>query len=126
MTLRATFVVLCHGQPAGRLENIAAVRVVALNATHAAFNDGMMLRQIEFGVDIEMTLKTRRRIVVRIDDEIRAAAGFNVFAAGGRGWIRNRFGRPSPHFKMNARVRAGGKFSRTMGAWQSAQTLLPT
>lgn len=111
MTLRAAFVLPRHGQSARRFENVAAVRIVALPAIHAAFNDRMMLRQIEFSVNVQMTLKTGRRIVARVDDEICAAAGFNVFAARSVTGFATGLAGHRRLFKMNPRVRAGGKFS---------------
>lgn len=44
MTLGATFVQARHRQTAGGLHNVMAMRIVALHAIHAAFNDRMMLR----------------------------------------------------------------------------------
>ena len=111
MTLRATFILSRHRQSARRFENVAAVRVVAIHATHAAFDDRMMLWQTEFGVDIEMALETGCRIAARINDELRAAAGFNVLAAGTVAGFAAGFADHRRIFKMNARVRAGGKFS---------------
>lgn len=80
MTLRATFVQLRHRESARAFENIAAVRVVALNAIHRAFDHGMMPRQREIGVNPDVTLKARRRIFSGIDDEF-GVAGFGVAAA---------------------------------------------
>lgn len=62
-------------------ENIAAVRIVALNAIHRAFDDGMMLWKREIGVNLHMTLKTGCGIFAGIDDEF-CVAGFDVSAAG--------------------------------------------
>jgi len=111
VTLRTAFILPCHGQPAGRFENITAVRVVALHAAHVAFDDRMMLRQIKFRVNIEMTLETRRRVITRVDDEIGAAAGFDVFAARTVTGFAAGLAGHRRSFKMNPRVRAGGKFS---------------
>lgn len=80
MTLRAAFILPRHRQSSRRSENVAAVRVVALHAVHVAFDDRMVLRQIKLRVHVEMTLKTGRRVIVWIDDELRRAAGFDVFA----------------------------------------------
>jgi hypothetical protein len=82
VTRGASLVEPRHRQPARGFENVAAVRVVALHAVHAAFGDGMMLRQIEFSVRLQMALKTRGRVFARIDDELAAtAAGLDVQAA---------------------------------------------
>ena len=110
MALRTAFVLPCHGQSARRFENIAAVRVMALDTVHMPFDNGMMMRQVEFCVDVEMTLKTGRRVLARVDDKISTATRLNVFAA-----------RPVTGFtaglvnhcrvaRMNPRVRTAGKF----------------
>jgi len=111
MTLRATFILPRHGQSARRLENVAAMRVMALHAAHVAFDDRMMLRQIKLRVDVEMTLKAGSRIFARVDDEISAAAGLDVFAARPVAGFAAGFTDHRRIFKMNPRMRAGGKFS---------------
>lgn len=115
VALRATFVLSRHRQSARRFENVAAVRIVAIHTTHAAFNDRMMLRKTEFGMNIKMTLKTGRRVIARIDDECCAAAGFDVFAAGTVTGFATGFADHRRIFKMNPRVRAGGKFPDDIG-----------
>ena len=47
MTFRARFILPLHGQTAGGFKDICSVRVVALNAIHPAFKNGMMLRQVD-------------------------------------------------------------------------------
>lgn len=47
MTFRALLIHARHGEAAGGLHDFLAVRIVALRAIHAAFDDGMMLGQIE-------------------------------------------------------------------------------
>lgn len=110
MTLRAALVHSRHGESAGRFEDVAAVRIVTLNATHFAFDHGMMLRQAEFRADFQMALETGRGILAGIDDEMRAAAGRDVFAAGPMTGFATVLALHSGIFKMNARVRTGGKF----------------
>ena len=108
MTLRAAFIVPGHGQSARRLENITAMRVVALHAVHVAFDDRMMVRQVEFRVDVEMALEAGRRILARVDDKLRTA-GFDVFAARS---VAGFAAGPAGHRRitgMNPCVRAGGK-----------------
>ena len=59
------------------------MRVVALNAVHFALEYRMMLRQMEFGFRIKMTLETGRRVSAGIyDKNTTATPGLNVFAAG--------------------------------------------
>src|SRR5439155_501087 len=47
MALRAGLVQPRHGQSAVRFHDVAAVRVVTLDAVHPVFNHRMMLRQVE-------------------------------------------------------------------------------
>ena len=69
MALRATLILPGHGEAAGRFKNVAAMRVVAVHAIHVAFNDWMMLGEVEFALDIEMALKTGVGFFAGIDDE---------------------------------------------------------
>jgi hypothetical protein len=83
VTLRAILVQPRHRETSGGLENIAAVRVVALDTIHPAFDDGVMLRQVEFGVGRHMALKTSGWFFAWIDDELATSAPRrDVFAAG--------------------------------------------
>lgn len=81
MTLGAAFIPVGHGQSARRLEDIAAMRIVALDAIHPAFRHRMMVGQLKFALDGKVALQAGRRILAGIDDEFGSAAGFNVFAA---------------------------------------------
>ena len=110
MALRATFVLPGHGQSAGWFEDVAAMRVVAGPTTHAAFNDRVMLGQIEFRLNVEMALKAGGRVVAGIDDEFGAAAGGDVLAAGAVTGFTAGFAGQGRPFKMDPRVRAGGEF----------------
>lgn len=105
MALRAAFVVTRHGESARRFENVAAMRVVALNAIHAAFDYGMALRQIEFSMSLEMTLETRRGIFAGIENK-PPARGLDVFAAGTMARFATRLPRHRRLFKMHPCVRA--------------------
>ena len=111
MALGAAFIMPRHGQPARRFENIAAMGIVALPAIHVAFDDRVMLGQIKFRVDVEMTLKTGRRILARVDDEPDAAAGLDVFAARPVTGFAAGLADHRRIVRMNPRVRAGGKLS---------------
>ena len=82
MALGATFVLTGHGQAAGGLENIAAVRIMALDAIHAAFENRVMAQGLKFGAGLKMALQATDRVFAGVDDEFGAAAGFDVFAAG--------------------------------------------
>lgn len=111
VALRATLILRCHREATGRFENVAAVRIVAIHAIHVAFEDGMMLRQIKFGVDIQMTLKTGLGIFAGVDDEFRRAAGPDVFAAGTVAGFATALAGQGGVFKMQPRVRAHRKFT---------------
>jgi hypothetical protein len=102
-----------HGQPAGRFENIAAMRIVALHTIHARFQHRMMLRQTEFSVGLQMTLETGSGIFAGIDDEFSASApGLDVFAAGPVAGFATGLAGQFSALEMNARMRAGGKDAR--------------
>ena len=127
MTLRATFILSRHRESARRLENVAAMRIVALHAAHVAFDDRMMLRQIEFRVNVEMTLKTGSRIVARIDDELRGTAGLDVFAAGTVAGFAAGLAGHRRVFEVNpARASWQGKFLDDFLVAIRAQAWLPT
>jgi hypothetical protein len=76
MTFRTAFVQPRHARrrshakrsPMRCLHDVRAVWIVALHAIHAAFEDGVMLRQLELRVNIQMTREARLRIAARIDD----------------------------------------------------------
>lgn len=63
------------------LHDVRAVGIVALDAIHAAFQDGMMLGQLELSVDIKMTSETRLRVAPGIDDQFPATPSLDVQAA---------------------------------------------
>ncbi len=110
MALLAAFVLPGHGQPDSRLENIAAMRVVALHTVHVPFNDLMMIGQAECSLNVQMALETRRRVVARIDDEFCVAAAFDVLAAGAVTGFAARAARQRCAHKVDLRMRTGGEF----------------
>ena len=83
MALGTVLVQPRHGESAGGLHDVMAVGVVALDAVHHPFDDGMMLRQLEFGVDVQVALKAGGGILAGIDDEAAAAATDAHMFAGG-------------------------------------------
>lgn len=110
VTLRAAFIEPGHRESAGGFENVASVRIVALDAIHVAFDHRMMLRQVKFRLGIEMTLETCRRILAGIDDEFAATATrLNVQAARSVTGFTPALAGHRRAFKMQARVRAAGK-----------------
>lgn len=83
MTLGARFVQAGHRQAARRLHDVAAMWIVALDTVHPRFDHRVMTRQIEFRVDLQMTLITACRILPWIDDELApASARRYMFASG--------------------------------------------
>ena len=110
MTLGATLVLQGHRQPAGRLEDVAAMRIVAIHATHVAFNYRVMMRQIKFRLRIEVALEAGLRIFARVNDEFRRATGTDVFAARTVAGFATALARHRRVFKMQSGVRAGRKF----------------
>jgi hypothetical protein len=77
MALSARLVLEAHRETMRRLHNIHAMRIMTLNAIHLPFGDGVMLRQVEFGIDILMTFIAGPRILSRVDDELFPARATN-------------------------------------------------
>jgi hypothetical protein len=80
-----------HGQAAGRFENVAAMRVMALGAIDLFFDQRMVLGQVKLSFNRTMTFKTWGRILARVDDEpgppaacgdMQAARAMTRFASG--------------------------------------------
>ena len=80
VTIGTRFVHTRHGEAAVWFHDVGAVRVVALNAVHFAFEDRVMLRQVELGVRGNVALETGFGLFAGIDDEF-AATDSDVFAA---------------------------------------------
>jgi hypothetical protein len=74
MALGATLILPRHSQPSGRFHDVQAVRIVALGAIHAALQDLVVLGKVELSLNFQVALKTRRRVLARIDDESFTAA----------------------------------------------------
>ena len=82
VALGTSFVQSSHGEPAFGFMDIAAVRIVALDAVHPPFLHRMMPGQAELRMHIQMTTKTTGRIFARVRDEYApSSARFDVFAA---------------------------------------------
>src|SRR5688572_20475020 len=89
---------------------------MALHAVHFAFDDRVMLRQVELRVCLEMTLKTRRRVLAGIDDEFATSTtDSDVFAAGAVTGFAAILALPGLAVEPKARVRTGGKAARVVG-----------
>jgi hypothetical protein len=65
-----------------RLENVRAVRIMALDAVHSALDDWMMLRQLKLGMDVQVAGEACLRVAARVYDMSSAAAGLDVQACG--------------------------------------------
>ena len=116
MTTGATFVLSRHGQAPSRFENVEAMRIMALDAIHFAFDDWVALRQIELSVSLKMALETCSRVLPRIDDELPAsAARGDVLASGPMAGFATGLANELGVGKMDPRVRAGGKGSADVG-----------
>lgn len=124
MTLGAGLIEPRHGEAAGGFHHVASVRVVALHAIHFAFDDRMMLRQVELGVGLEMTLKASRCVVPGIEDEFAAAtADGDMFAAGAVAGFAAVLALPGQSVESQARVRAGEKVVRIVGVTLEARAV---
>ena len=113
VTLGASFVQARHGQAALGLSNIAAVRIVTLNAVHPVLRHRMVPRQTELGVNIQVASKTTCRVLAWIGDKnAPSAASLHMFAArpvaGFATGPTCKFG----VLKANSRVDAAGKLMR--------------
>ena len=112
MTGGAIFVQARNCQSTCGFHDVHAMRVVALDTIHFAFENRVMLRQMEFRARFLMALETGCGVVAGIDDEFfeasaaghdnvlapRAVAGFTAELAGHVGL-----------FQTHPRVRTGGK-----------------
>jgi hypothetical protein len=65
----ALFVEAGHAKAAGRFEDFAAVRVVALDAVHLPFEHRVVLRQSELHLDVLVAVVTGLRILAGVEDQ---------------------------------------------------------
>lgn len=71
-----------HRQSACRFKNVAAMRIVAIHTVYMAFDDGVMVRQMQLCFDVQMAGEAGFRLFTRVDDESCRAARFRMSAAG--------------------------------------------
>lgn len=109
MALGAALIKPRHGQPARGLKNVAAMRIVALDAIHPAFRNRMVLRQLKLGVNLQVALLANRWIFAGVDDEILSAARRNMFAAGAVTQFASRIAGAAGRGQPDARMRTGGE-----------------
>ena len=121
MTGGTAFVSAGHGQSARRLEDVAAVGIVALHAIHTAFQHRMVVRGLKFALGGEMALQARRRILAGVDDEFEAAARLDVFAAGSV----TRFAPGITVFAQGGEMNAGMGLAESAARWAHDNTGKP-
>ena len=83
MTGDALLILAGQGNSVGLLENLAAVRIVAIDAVHLPLQHGVMLRQPEIAVLARMAIQAGLRVFAGIENQGRS--GFrclNVEASG--------------------------------------------
>ncbi len=114
-------------RPAGRFEDVVAMRIVALHAVHLLLQHRVVLGKLEFRLLLAMALETSRRVFAGIDDELASPAAARDVQA------RRSVARFAARLPSRARVSSRwirawalvGKM-RVMPLWHSAQVLLPT
>jgi hypothetical protein len=112
MALGATLIPPRHGQPSGGFHDVHAVRVVALGAAHPAFQDRMVMGEVDLTLHVQVALKASGRVLARINDESFAAAQpdrGDMFAAGTVTGLAPALAHHRCLLGMNPRVRAGGE-----------------
>ncbi len=116
MTGRAAFVEARHRESAGRLEDVAPVRVVTVHAVQPPFDDRVVVRQIEFRVRLQVTLEAGRRVLAGIDDKLTpTAAHRDVLAARTVARFASRLIGHWGCVKMDAGMWAGRKRAEIIG-----------
>lgn len=114
MALGAALVEARHGKPARRLHNVHAVRIVALDAIHLAFQDGVVLGQMKFRARFLMALETGFGVFAGIDDEFLEATATghgDVLAAGAVAGFTAVLAGHVRLFQTQASVRTGWEHS---------------
>src|SRR6266481_3849217 len=97
---------------------------MALNAIHATLDHGMMLREIELCLSLQVALKTGRRIFAGVYDEFASSApGLDMLAAGTvtrfTACLACQFGR----LDIDARMRTGGEHPGNIGVTVEAGSI---
>lgn len=107
MALCAGLVQTRHGQPACRFHDVKAMRVVALHAIHVALGDGVMMRQVELRVCLQVARVAGGRVTAGIDDEsATAATDLNMPASRAMACLAARVPRGLDRLEVDARMRA--------------------
>ena len=100
-----------HGQAARWFEDVASVGIMAIHTIHETFINRMMLRQIEFGLNVKMALEARLGLFAGVNDESSRAAIPDMFAAGPVAGFATALPWHGRVLNVQPRVRAGGKFA---------------
>jgi hypothetical protein len=74
MALAASVVLTCHRQAAGRFEDVAAMRIMALVAAHLFLQQRMVLWQVKFCFGGAVAFKAGIGILAGIHDKLSAPA----------------------------------------------------
>jgi len=82
VALDTGFILSGHGEAAGRFHDIAAVRIVTLNAVHLAFHDGVPVGEVKLAVHFEVALEAALRVPAGVENELTFGGGLGMFAAG--------------------------------------------
>ena len=110
MALRAGLIELGHRQTSRRFLDVAPVRVVAIDAVHPFFHNGMMMRQVELRMNFQMALVTTRGVFARVHDEFASTApAGNVLAARAVAGFAPRHARPFQILFVKPAMGTGGK-----------------
>lgn len=113
VTFGAGFVDLGHGQAAGGLSDVTSMGIMAVRATHAVLDHGVMLGQMEFRLDIEVATKTSFRIILGVDNKTTFPTPCrDMFAAGAMAGFAACLASPFEIVLVELAVRAGVENSR--------------
>lgn len=113
VALRAGFVQSRHRQSSGGFEDIASMGIVALRAVHVILDQGMVIGQLELGLNVEVTLKTGGWVFARVRNELpSSASGRDMFAARSMAGFATRHPGPFQIVPVQPPVRACRKKAR--------------
>lgn len=116
MTLRARLIEPRHREAASGLHDVRTVWVMALDTTHFAFEDGMMLREAERGVGFDVAIQTTRRVLAGIENKFpTAATDGDVQAAGAVAGFAAARADFDVWDEMHPRVRTGRELPDVIG-----------
>ena len=109
MTFCAGLIQSRHRQSSGWFHDIASMWIMALHAAHPAFHEGMVLRQVELCMHLQMAIETNCRLLAGIHDELSPAGRLHMFTRGSMARFTAGKPRPLKIVLVKARVGAAGK-----------------